>query len=214
MRIVLLGPPGAGKGTQAANLKENLNIPHISTGDIFRSNIKNGTDLGKEVQGYMDKGELVPDELTTSIVWDRLDQDDCKDGFLLDGFPRTINQAEALKAGLEERNIELDVVINIDVAAEVLIKRLSGRRVCKGCGATYHVDSNPTKVAGVCDKCSSEVIQRADDSEETVRNRIEVYNNETAPLIDFYTKEGLIKSFDGNKDINAITEDILQTLKG
>lgn len=214
MKIVLLGPPGAGKGTQAANLKNELNIPHISTGDIFRSNIKNGTDLGKEVQDYLAKGELVPDELTTSIVWDRLDQEDCKDGFLLDGFPRTINQAIALKEGLEERNMELDAVVNIHVPAQVLIKRLSGRRVCTGCGATYHVDSNPTAVDGVCDKCSSDVIQRSDDSEETVRNRIEVYEKETAPLIDFYTNEGLIRSFDGTQDINAITEDILQSLKG
>lgn len=214
MKIVLLGPPGAGKGTQAANLKNELNIPHISTGDIFRSNIKNGTDLGKEVQDYLAKGELVPDELTTSIVWDRLDQEDCKDGFLLDGFPRTINQAIALKEGLEERNMELDAVVNIHVPAQVLIKRLSGRRVCTGCGATYHVDSNPTAVDGVCDKCSSDVIQRSDDSEETVRNRIEVYEKETAPLIDFYRNEGLIRSFDGTQDINAITEDILQSLKG
>lgn len=214
MKIVLLGPPGAGKGTQAANLKNELNIPHISTGDIFRNNIKNGTELGKEVQDYLAKGELVPDELTTSIVWDRLDQEDCKDGFLLDGFPRTINQANALKEGLEKRNIELDAVVNIHVPADVLIKRLSGRRVCTGCGATYHVDSNPTAVDGVCDKCSSDVIQRSDDSEETVKNRIEVYEKETAPLIDFYTNEGLIRSFDGTQDINAITEDILQSLKG
>lgn len=214
MRVVLLGPPGAGKGTQAVNIKDDLNIPHISTGDIFRSNIKNGTELGKEVQGYLEKGALVPDELTTSIVWDRLDQEDCKDGFLLDGFPRTLTQAEALKAGLEERNLSLDAVVNIEVPAEVLVRRLSGRRVCTSCGASYHVDANPTAVDGVCDKCSETVIQRSDDNEETVSNRIEVYEKQTAPLIDFYTNEGLIRSFDGTKDINAITEEILQSLKG
>lgn len=214
MRIVLLGPPGAGKGTQAANIKDELNIPHISTGDIFRSNIKNNTELGKKVTAYLDAGELVPDELTIDMVWDRLDSEDCKDGYILDGFPRTINQAEALKEGLEEREQALDAVINIDVDTDILVNRLSGRRVCSNCGATYHVDTNPPNQDGVCDQCNSQVIQREDDREETVKNRIEVYEEETAPLIDFYENEGLLRTFDGTEDIATISENILQSLKG
>lgn len=214
MKIVLLGPPGAGKGTQAVNIKTELGVPHISTGDIFRTNIKNQTDLGKKVSAYLDKGQLVPDELTIDMVWDRLDQEDCENGFILDGFPRTIGQAQALKEGLEERSTSLDSVINISVPAKVLIKRLSGRRVCSSCGAPYHVDSNPPKVEGVCDECGSEVIQRVDDNEDTVKNRIEIYEDETAPLIDFYDKQGLLKTFDGTKDIDIITADILNFIRG
>lgn len=194
MRLILLGPPGAGKGTQAQNIKDALNIVHISTGDIFRKNIKEETELGKEVKGYLEKGELVPDELTTRIVWDRLDQDDCKDGFLLDGFPRTLNQAKALDEGLKERSLELDWVINIDVDAKVLVKRLSGRRVCENCGASYHIDNNPPKENGKCDLCGKNVIQRDDDKEETVKNRIDVYNNSTKVLIDYYEKQVKLKT--------------------
>ncbi|MDO5718192.1 MAG: adenylate kinase [Tissierellia bacterium] len=212
MRLILLGPPGAGKGTQAANLIDSLNIPHISTGDIFRANIKNETELGKEVKSYLNEGKLVPDELTTRVVWDRLDQEDCKCGFLLDGFPRTIPQAEALKAGLIERGLELDKVVNIDVDTDILVKRLAGRRVCKSCGATYHVAGNPPKVDGKCDSCDSEVIQRDDDKEETVLNRIKVYENQTQPLINYYTKEGLILTFDGTKPIDELSQEILDAL--
>lgn len=213
MRLILLGPPGAGKGTQAANLINGLNIPHISTGDIFRANIKNETELGKEVKSILDAGKLVPDELTTKVVWDRLDQEDCKNGFLLDGFPRTLPQAEALKRGLIERGLELDRVINIDVDKDVLVARLAGRRVCKNCGATYHVTGMPTKVEGICDVCGSEVIQRDDDSEETVLNRIKVYEDQTKPLIDYYTEEGLILTVDGTKPIDELSGEILNALK-
>ncbi len=213
MRLILLGPPGAGKGTQAATLIKAMNIPHISTGDIFRANIKNETELGKEVKAYLNEGKLVPDELTIRIVWDRLDDGDCADGFLLDGFPRTIPQAEALDRGLLERGLKLDRVVNIEVDKEVLVKRLAGRRVCKGCGATYHVDNNPTKAQGVCDACNGEVIQREDDSEETVLNRIRVYENQTQPLIDYYDGQGLILTVDGTRPIDEISQEILQSLK-
>ncbi|MDO5689669.1 MAG: adenylate kinase [Tissierellia bacterium] len=213
MRLILLGPPGAGKGTQAVTLIENLQIPHISTGDIFRANIKNETELGKEVKSYLNEGKLVPDELTIRIVWDRLDQEDCKDGFLLDGFPRTIPQAEALGIGLKERGLELDRVINIDVPKEVLVKRLAGRRVCKGCGATYHTDYKPTKVEAVCDLCGGEVIQRDDDKEATVLNRIEVYESQTKPLIDYYEEQNLTLNVDGTEPVEQLSAQILQALK-
>lgn len=207
MRLVLLGPPGAGKGTQAAKLVEEYKIVHISTGDIFRKNIKEQTELGKQVKDYLDKGLLVPDELTVNLVWDRLDQDDCKNGFLLDGFPRTIEQANKLQKGLEERNIKLDEVINIAVDKEVLVKRLAGRRVCTNCGATYHIDSKPTKVEGICDLCNSNsVIQREDDKEETVLNRIEVYENQTAPLIGYYEDLNLLFNVDGTLPVDEVFE--------
>lgn len=214
MRIVLLGPPGAGKGTQAGRIKDDLGLVHISTGDIFRSNIKNETDLGKKVKAYMDKGQLVPDQLTIDMLFDRLEDDDTKEGYILDGFPRTIAQAEALKEGLSKKGQSLDYVVNIEVPSDVLVRRLSGRRVCPSCGQTYHIDANPPKEEGICDKCHSPIIQRDDDQEETVRNRIEVYENQTAPLIEFYEEEGLLKSFDGTKNIDEITEDILKALRG
>lgn len=213
MRLILLGPPGAGKGTQADYIIKEFGIPHISTGDIFRANIKNETELGKEVKNYLNEGKLVPDELTIRIVWDRLDKEDCKDGFLLDGFPRTLPQAEALTKGLEERGLSLDRVVNIEVGSDVLVPRLAGRRVCKSCGATYHVIGNPTKVDGLCDKCGGDVIQRDDDSEETVLNRIKVYESQTKPLIDYYTKKGLLKSFDGTKAIEELSKEISDGLK-
>ncbi|WP_300409512.1 adenylate kinase [Lagierella sp.] len=197
MRLVLLGPPGAGKGTQAEKIVNEFGVVHVSTGDIFRKNIKEETELGKKVKGYLEQGKLVPDELTIDLVWDRLDQEDCKEGFMLDGFPRTIEQANALTEGLEKRGIKLDCVINIDVDANTLIKRLAGRRVCLNCGATYHVDNKPTKVEGVCDKCGSKVVQRDDDKEETVKNRIEVYQRQTEPLIEYYNNQGLIFNVDG-----------------
>ncbi|WP_462361076.1 adenylate kinase [Parvimonas micra] len=212
MRLILLGPPGAGKGTQASSIVAEYGITHISTGDIFRHNIKNETELGKKVKSYLDKGQLVPDELTIDLVWDRLSKDDCKKGFLLDGFPRTINQAEALQKGLEERGLKLDKVINIDVDKNILVKRLSGRRVCKNCGETYHIDSKPTLKDGVCDKCSGEVIQRADDNEKTVLDRIEVYEKQTFPLIDFYKNLGLILTVDGTLSIEDVFSQIKESL--
>lgn len=212
MRLILLGPPGAGKGTQASSIVAEYGITHISTGDIFRHNIKNETELGKRVKSYLDKGQLVPDELTIDLVWDRLSKDDCKKGFLLDGFPRTINQAEALQKGLEERGLKLDKVINIDVDKNILVKRLSGRRVCKNCGETYHIDNKPTLKDGVCDKCSGEVIQRADDNEKTVLDRIEVYEKQTFPLIDFYKNLGLILTVDGTLSIEDVFSQIKESL--
>jgi len=212
MSLILLGPPGAGKGTQASSIVAEYGITHISTGDIFRHNIKNETELGKKVKSYLDKGQLVPDELTIDLVWDRLSKDDCKKGFLLDGFPRTINQAEALQKGLEERGLKLDKVINIDVDKNILVKRLSGRRVCKNCGETYHIDNKPTLKDGVCDKCSGEVIQRADDNEKTVLDRIEVYEKQTFPLIDFYKNLGLILTVDGTLSIEDVFSQIKESL--
>ena len=212
MRLILLGPPGAGKGTQASSIVAEYGITHISTGDIFRHNIKNETELGKKVKSYLDNGQLVPDELTIDLVWDRLSNDDCKNGFLLDGFPRTINQAEALQKGLEERGLKLDRVINIDVDKNILVKRLSGRRVCKNCGETYHIDNKPTLKDGVCDKCSGEVIQRADDNEKTVLDRIEVYEKQTFPLIDFYKNLGLILTVDGTLSIEDVFSQIKESL--
>ncbi|MGM0378728.1 MAG: adenylate kinase, partial [Bacillota bacterium] len=197
MRVIFLGPPGAGKGTQATKIAKEYNIPHISTGDIFRKNIKNETELGKKAKEYIDKGDLVPDSLVVSIVADRLKEDDAKDGYLLDGFPRTLDQAKALDEVLEDMKTKLDVVINIEVNPSVLIKRITGRRICKDCGETYHIDFNPSKKEGVCDKCGGKLYQREDDNAETVKNRIDVYNKQTAPLIDYYSKVNLIETIDG-----------------
>lgn len=212
MRLVLLGPPGVGKGTQASAIVKKYNIPHISTGDIFRSNIKNGTELGLEAKSYMDKGLLVPDELVVSIVKDRLTEEDCKDGFLLDGFPRTINQADALNAELANMNIKLDKVINIQAEKQILIERAIGRRICKNCGATYHIRFNPSKVEGVCDIDGGQLFQREDDTEETVAKRYEVYMEETSPLIKYYTDKGIILNVDGTKAIESVFEIIVNSL--
>lgn len=214
LRLILLGPPGAGKGTQASVIIKEYNIPHISTGDIFRANIKEGTELGKKAKEYMDKGLLVPDELVVSIVKDRLTEDDCKEGFLLDGFPRTVNQGEALDEELKQMSLELDKVININVEKEVLIQRAIGRRICRDCGATYHVKFNPPKKEGICDVCGGELFQRDDDKVETVGKRIKVYHEQTEPLIDYYTKKGLILNVDGTKPIDAIFEEISEALQG
>lgn len=213
MRLILLGPPGAGKGTQAKRVIEEFDIPHISTGDIFRKNIKEKTELGQKVEGLLARGKLVPDELTIEIVWDRLDQEDCKNGFLLDGFPRTIPQAEALDEGLAKRGLKLDRVLNIDVDKDSLVKRLSGRRVCPSCGASYHIDNNPTKVDGICDACKTPVIQREDDKEETVLDRIKVYDSQTKPLVDFYNKQDLVFTVDGTLPIDEITNKLVTELK-
>lgn len=213
MRLILLGPPGAGKGTQAKRVIEEFDIPHISTGDIFRKNIKEKTELGQKVEGLLAEGKLVPDELTIEIVWDRLDQEDCKNGFLLDGFPRTIPQAEALDEGLAKRGLKLDCVLNIDVDKDSLVKRLSGRRVCPNCGASYHIDNNPPKVEGICDVCQTPIIQREDDKEQTVLDRIKVYDSQTKPLVDFYNKQDLVFTVDGTLPIDEITNKLVTELK-
>lgn len=212
LRAVLLGPPGAGKGTQAVRLVEKYEIPHISTGDIFRKNIKEGTELGKKAQEYMNAGALVPDELVVDLVKDRLQQDDCKNGFLLDGFPRTIFQAEKLDEFLSESNQEMDIVINLKVEKEALIKRLTGRRVCKDCGASYHIVNIPPKKEGVCDICGGELIQRKDDNIETVENRINVYEEQTAPLIGYYKEAGSLVDFDGEASLDEVFDAIVQAI--
>lgn len=212
MYILLMGPPGAGKGTQAVKLVETFKIPQISTGDMFRAAVKENTELGKKAKEYMDAGQLVPDEVTIGIVKERLMKPDCKEGFILDGFPRTVAQAEALDKNLADMNIKLDRVVNISVPDTELVERLSGRRVCKACGFTYHVKFNPPTCQNVCDKCQGEVYQRADDLEETVKKRLDVYHLQTKPLIDFYIKKGLYTEIDGQQEIAKVFKDICQSL--
>lgn len=212
LRTILLGPPGAGKGTQADKIVEKYNIPHISTGDIFRDNIKNGTELGKKAQEYMNKGELVPDDLVIEIATDRLLKGDCKNGFLLDGFPRTVYQAEKLDAFLEAHGQKLDKVLDLEVGEDLLMVRLTGRRVCKACGASYHVVNIPPKKEGICDKCGGELIQRPDDNAETAKNRIDVYNEQTRPLVDYYEKAGNLARIDGATPLEETFKDIVAVL--
>jgi adenylate kinase len=214
MRTILLGPPGAGKGTQAETIVKEFSIPHISTGDIFRSNIKEGTALGKKAKEYMDQGLLVPDELTVELVKDRLLNDDCKNGFLLDGFPRTIAQADALGDALKSMNQKLDYVVNIEVDSNLLITRAVGRRICKDCGQTYHMTFNKPSKEGVCDKCGGELLQRKDDTEETVSKRISVYQEQTAPLIEYYSNKGILININGEKPIAEVGKDIVAKLRG
>ena len=212
MKIIMLGAPGAGKGTQAKMIAEKCGIPHISTGDIFRANIKNGTELGAKAKEYMDKGLLVPDELVCDLVVDRIQQADCEKGYILDGFPRTIPQAEALENALNAIEQKLDYAIDIDVPDENIINRMSGRRACVGCGATYHVLFNPTKVEGKCDVCGESLILRDDDKPETVKKRLDVYHTQTQPLIDYYTTQGVLKTVDGTRDLNEVFQEIVDIL--
>ncbi|MCH5255345.1 MAG: adenylate kinase [Lachnospiraceae bacterium] len=212
MKIVMLGAPGAGKGTQAQMIADQYKIPHISTGDIFRENVKNGTALGMEAKKYMDQGALVPDELTVRILLDRVARDDCKNGYVLDGFPRTIPQAEVLDKALREIGDKIDYAINVDVPDENIIRRMSGRRACLTCGATFHIEHIPPKQEGICDKCGKELVQREDDKAETVKNRLEVYHKQTQPLIDFYTGQNVLQTVDGTvdmKDVFAAINEIL-----
>lgn len=213
MKIILMGPPGAGKGTQAEKLVELYQIPHISTGDMFRKAQKDGTELGLKAKSYMDQGQLVPDEVTVGIVKERLSEADCKEGFLLDGFPRTVQQADALDTILAELNMALDCVVNIEVDKAFLVDRLTGRRVCRACGATYHIANKAPKVEGVCDKCGGELYQRGDDTIETVSNRLDVYAAQTAPLIDYYKSKGIMSSIDGSKSMEEVLADIRSALE-
>lgn len=212
MIYILLGPPGAGKGTQAKKMVADLGIPQISTGDIFRWNIKNETELGKQVKGILDKGEFVSDEITNGLVFDRLSNDDCKKGFILDGYPRNIDQAEALDKWLDENGREVDKVINIQADADFLVQRTAGRRVCPNCGQTYHINNKPTKVEGICDECGTNIIQRPDDNEETVKSRIEIYESQTSPLISYYERQGKVLNFDGSKSADEVDKDVKNSL--
>ena len=212
MKIVMLGAPGAGKGTQAKMIAAKYQIPHISTGDIFRANIKNGTELGKKAKSYMDQGLLVPDELTVDLVIDRLAQDDCKNGYILDGFPRTIPQAEALDAALAKLGEKMDYAIDVDVPDENIVSRMSGRRACTGCGATYHIVYNPSKKGECCEVCGEKLILRDDDKPETVQKRLNVYHEQTQPLIDYYTKQSILRTVDGTQDMNDVISEIVKIL--
>ncbi|MBJ8323304.1 adenylate kinase [Staphylococcus pseudintermedius] len=213
MNIILMGLPGAGKGTQASEIIKKYPIPHISTGDMFRKAIKDETELGKEAKSYMDRGELVPDEVTVGIVKERISEDDAKKGFLLDGFPRTIEQAEALNSILEELGRTIDAVVNIEVSEEELMNRLTGRRICETCGTTYHLVFNPPKVEGICDIDGGKLYQREDDNPETVANRLEVNVKQSKPILEFYNQKGLLKNIDGSKHIDEVTSDVIEILE-
>ncbi|MBM2657141.1 MULTISPECIES: adenylate kinase [Staphylococcus] len=213
MNIILMGLPGAGKGTQASEIVKKFPIPHISTGDMFRKAIKDETDLGKEAKSYMDRGELVPDEVTVGIVKDRISEDDAKKGFLLDGFPRTIEQAEALSNIMQELDRKIDAVINIEVPEEELMNRLTGRRICEKCGTTYHLVFNPPKVDGICDLDGGKLYQREDDNPETVANRLNVNVKQSKPILEFYDNKNVLKNIDGSRDINVVTQDVIDILE-
>ena len=212
MKIIMLGAPGAGKGTQAKQIASKYGVPHISTGDIFRANIKNGTDLGKKAKEYLDQGLLVPDELTCDLVMDRIAQDDAKNGFVLDGFPRTIPQAEALTAALTKIGQSMDFAIDVDVPDENIVNRMSGRRACLNCGATYHIVSIPPKKEGICDTCGNELVLRDDDKPETVQKRLDVYHDQTQPLIDYYKGQGILQSVDGTQPMETVFAEIVKIL--
>ena len=212
MKIIMLGAPGAGKGTQAEKLAAEYGLPHISTGDIFRKNIKEGTELGKEAKGYMDAGKLVPDELTVRLLLDRVSNDDCKEGYILDGFPRTIPQAEALDEALEKLGEKIDFAVDVNVPDENIIERMSGRRACLKCGATYHLQYIPPKKEGICDECGSELVIRDDDKPETVKKRLSVYHEQTQPLVDYYKKKEVYHAVDGTMDVDAVFSSIKDIL--
>ncbi len=212
MKIIMLGAPGAGKGTQAKKIAEKYKIPHISTGDIFRANIKGGTELGMKAKSYMDQGQLVPDDVTIGMLLDRISQDDCQNGYVLDGFPRTIPQAQSLTAALNERGEKMDYAVDVDVPDEAIVNRMGGRRACVKCGATYHVAFNPPKAEGICDACGDSLVLREDDKPETVQKRLTVYHDQTQPLIEYYSKEGILVTVDGTKGLNEVFEDIVAVL--
>ena len=212
MKIIMLGAPGAGKGTQAKKIAEKYQIPHISTGDIFRANIKNGTELGKKAKTYMDQGLLVPDELVCDLVVDRVQQEDCRNGYILDGFPRTIPQAESLTKALKDMGEAIDYAVNVDVPDENIVSRMGGRRACVSCGATYHVEFNAPKKEGICDTCGEKLVLRDDDKPETVQKRLNVYHDQTQPLIDYYAKAGVLREVDGTKNMEEVFNDITAIL--
>lgn len=212
MKIIMLGAPGAGKGTQAKKIAAKYGIPHVSTGDIFRANIKNGTELGMKAKTYMDAGNLVPDEITIGMLLNRIHEEDCKNGYVLDGFPRTIPQAESLTAALKERGEAIDYAVDVDVPDENIVSRMSGRRACLACGATYHIVYNAPKKEGVCDQCGEPLVLRDDDKPETVKNRLDVYHRQTQPLIDYYKKEGVLAQVDGTQDMEQVFQDIVKIL--
>lgn len=212
MKIVMLGAPGAGKGTQAIKIADKYDIPHISTGDIFRANIKGGTELGQKAKSYIDKGELVPDEVTIGMLLDRITQDDCKNGYVLDGFPRTIPQAESLTEALKSQGDKIDFALNIDVPDEAIIERMSGRRACPKCGATYHIVYAAPKTENICDKCGTELIIRSDDKPETVKDRLNVYHQQTEPLIAYYKAAGVLREVDGTQELPKVFEDVVAIL--
>ncbi len=212
MHIIIMGPPGAGKGTQAEKMVNDFGLVHISTGDMFREAVKKGTEMGKKAKEFMDKGELVPDDVVVGIVKERLSQPDCKEGILLDGFPRTIDQAEALEEVLKDLNMKIDAVINVEVAEEELLNRLTGRRVCENCGTTYHVKYNTPKVRNICDHCGGELYQRSDDTVETVKERLQVYRDQTKPIIDYYRKKGIYHEIDGWRAIDEVYADVMKRL--
>ena len=212
MKIIMLGAPGAGKGTQAIKIADKYGIPHISTGDLFRSNIGNNTELGREAKQYMDAGKLVPDELTVRMLFDRVSNEDCKNGYVLDGFPRTIAQAEVLEEEVGKRDDRIDFAINVDVPDDHIIRRMSGRRACPKCGATYHIEHVPPKKEGICDSCGEKLILRNDDAPETVQKRLDVYHEQTQPLIDFYDKRKILRTVDGTKDLQDVFGEIVKIL--
>lgn len=213
MKIVMLGAPGAGKGTQAIKIAEKYGIPHISTGDIFRANIKNGTELGKQAKSYMDKGELVPDEVTIGMLLDRISQPDCENGYVLDGFPRTIPQAESLTKALAGRTEKIDYAIDVEVPDEAIVKRMGGRRACPKCGATYHIVYAAPAKEGICDKCGEKLILRSDDAPETVKDRLNVYHAQTQPLIAYYTEQGVLREVDGTQPLEDVFSDVIKILE-
>ena len=208
MKIIMLGAPGAGKGSQASRIAKEYQLPHISTGDIFRANLKEETELGKRAKSFMDKGELVPDDITIAMLLDRIHKEDCKNGYILDGFPRTIPQAEALKEALAKKDEKIDLALDVEASDELIIKRIAGRRTCPACGAIYHIVTLPPKTEGICDRCGADLIQRKDDNEETVKNRLKIYHEVTEPLISYYKKEGILEEIDGAEELDKVFEKV------